>query len=35
MPRIGTNRVDDDGVATVQAWIESMSEARGYPAAAE
>jgi hypothetical protein len=31
MPRIGTNRVDDEGVAIVQAWIESMTEARGYP----
>jgi hypothetical protein len=31
MPRIGTNRVDEDGVARVQAWIESMTEARGYP----
>lgn len=33
MPRIGTNRVDDEGVALVQAWIESMTEERGYPPA--
>lgn len=33
MPRIGTNRVDDEGVALVQAWIESMTEERGYPGA--
>jgi hypothetical protein len=32
MPRLGTNVVDEDGVAAVQAWIESMTEDRGYPA---
>jgi hypothetical protein len=31
MPRIGTNRVDTQGVALVQAWIESMTQERGYP----
>lgn len=35
MPRLGTNRVDDDGVAAVQAWIESMTQERGYPAPVE
>ncbi len=32
MPRLGTNLVDESGVAAVRAWIESMTEARGYPA---
>ena len=32
MPRMGTNRVDDQGVQLVRDWIESMTEARGYPA---
>jgi hypothetical protein len=32
MPRIGTNKVDDAGVGAVRAWIEQMTEARGYPA---
>ncbi len=34
MPRLGTNRVDREGVRIVRAWIEHMSEARGYPAPA-
>jgi len=32
MPRIGTNTIDDVGIAAVQRWIEQMSTARGYPA---
>lgn|GEM_PF-506151 len=35
MPPLGTHVADPDGVAVVQAWIESMTEARGYPAPAE
>lgn len=35
MPRLGTNIVDEAGVAVVQAWIESMTEERGYPAPIE
>jgi hypothetical protein len=35
MPRLGTNVVDDDGVAVVQAWIEGMTTERGYPEAIE
>lgn len=34
MPPLGTHVVDPAGVAAVEAWIESMTEARGYPAAA-
>ena len=34
MPRIGTNRVDAAGVSVIKAWIEHMTPARGYPAAA-
>lgn len=33
MPPLGTHVVDPAGVAAVEAWIESMTEARGYPAA--
>jgi hypothetical protein len=33
MPPLGTHQVDPEGVAAVRAWIESMSEERGYPAA--
>lgn len=32
MPRMGTNRVDDAGVALVREWIEQMTPERGYPA---
>ncbi len=32
MPRIGTNLADDEGIAIVQAWIESMTPERGYVA---
>lgn len=35
MPRLGTNVVDADGVAAVQAWIEAMTPERGYPAPVE
>lgn len=31
MPALGTHLVDPDGVAAVRAWIESMTEDRGYP----
>jgi hypothetical protein len=31
MPRIGTNLVDETGVAIIQSWIENMTEERGYP----
>jgi len=34
MPPLGTHMADPDGVAVVQAWIESMTEERGYPAPA-
>jgi mono/diheme cytochrome c family protein len=34
MPPIGTHVVDEAGVEAVRAWIESMTEARGYPAPA-
>jgi hypothetical protein len=34
MPRLGTNRVDDDGLQTVTAWVEAMTEDKGYPAPA-
>lgn len=34
MPPLATHRVDPQGVAAVAAWIEHMSEARGYPAPA-
>lgn len=34
MPPIGTHSVDPDGVAALTAWIETMTPARGYPAAA-
>jgi len=35
MPPLGTHVADPDGVALVRAWIEAMTEERGYPAAAE
>ncbi|MFO7181355.1 MAG: hypothetical protein DIU78_021815 [Pseudomonadota bacterium] len=31
MPPLGTHVVHEEGVAAVKAWIESMTEARGYP----
>lgn len=31
MPRIGTNQVDDEGVAAVTRWIEAMTAENGYP----
>jgi len=34
MPPLGTHVVDDAGVEIVRAWIESMTEERGYPAPA-
>jgi hypothetical protein len=34
MPPIGTHVIDPDGVAAIRAWIESMTEERGYPAPA-
>lgn len=34
MPRLGTNVVDDRGVEVVGAWVDAMSEDRGYPAPA-
>jgi hypothetical protein len=34
MPPIGTHMIHQQGVAAVRAWIESMTEARGYPAPA-
>jgi hypothetical protein len=33
MPPLGTHVVDDAGVVAVRAWIESMTEERGYPPA--
>jgi hypothetical protein len=35
MPPLGTHMADPDGVAVVLAWIESMTEERGYPPPAE
>jgi len=34
MPPLGTHVVDPEGVELIQAWIESMTEERGYPAPA-
>jgi hypothetical protein len=34
MPRLGTNRVDTRGVATLTRWISGMGISAGYPAAA-
>lgn len=34
MPPLGTHVIDPDGVAAIRAWIESMTEERGYPAPA-
>ena len=34
MPALGTHLVDEEGVAIVSAWIEQMTEDRGYPAPA-
>jgi len=31
MPPIASHAVDPEGVALVKAWVESMTEARGYP----
>lgn len=31
MPPVGTHVVHEEGVAAVKAWIESMTEERGYP----
>jgi hypothetical protein len=33
MPPIGTHVIDETGTALVRAWIESMTEERGYPPA--
>jgi hypothetical protein len=33
MPRLGSNRVDPDGVRIISDWVQQMSVARGYPAA--
>jgi hypothetical protein len=35
MPLLGTNAIDEQGIDIVSAFIEHMSEARGYPPAAE
>lgn len=35
MPPLGTHVAHQEGVDKVRAWIESMTEERGYPAAAE
>lgn len=32
MPPLASNRVDEQGVAAVSAWIEQMTAERGYPA---
>jgi hypothetical protein len=34
MPPMASKKVDDAGIAAVTAWIEHMTEERGYPAAA-
>jgi hypothetical protein len=34
MPPLGTHVVHEEGVDAVRAWIESMTEERGYPAPA-
>lgn len=34
MPPLGTHEVDEAGVEIVRAWIESMTQERGYPAPA-
>ena len=34
MPPLGTHVADPEGVGVVEAWIESMTEERGYPAPA-
>jgi hypothetical protein len=34
MPRLGSDRVDDEGVRAVSVWIEAMTPARGYVDAA-
>ena len=34
MPPLASHIVDDEGVAIIKAWIEQMTQARGYPAAA-
>jgi hypothetical protein len=34
MPPIASHQVHGEGVAVVKAWVESMTEARGYPAPA-
>lgn len=31
MPPIGSHQVHPDGIAAVEAWVESMTEDRGYP----
>ena len=31
MPQLGTNEVDEVGIAAVRAWIEAMTEEGGYP----
>lgn len=35
MPPLGTHVAHQEGIDLVRAWIESMTEERGYPAAAE
>jgi len=34
MPPIGTNKIHEEGLAAVTAWVESMTIERGYPAPA-
>jgi hypothetical protein len=34
MPPIASHAIHPEGVAAVKAWVESMTEARGYPAPA-
>jgi hypothetical protein len=34
MPPLGTHQVDEEGLATVTSWVQSMTEERGYPAPA-
>ena len=33
MPPLGTHQVDEEGLATITAWINHMTAERGYPAA--
>jgi hypothetical protein len=34
MPPLGTHVIDPEGISVIRAWIESMTEERGYPAPA-